>query len=116
MNACTTCHASACATPEACGDVPISLAPFPGCLTPTEQTALRVFQIVSEEADDYGIEHLTKNTQLRGDLHVPDIAHLRLICAVEAEFSIQFADEDWNTLVSPLATVGDVLAAVERHA
>ena len=68
----------------------------------------KVFSAVFE--DQIEETALTENTTLLGDLGMTSISLLYMAMATEEEFGIKFQNEDFATL----ATVGDVVACIER--
>ena len=68
----------------------------------------KVFSAVFE--DQIEETALTENATLLGDLGMTSISLLYMAMATEEEFGIKFQNEDFATL----ATVGDVVACIER--
>ena len=83
-------------------------------MTPTEQTRQRVLQAISEEADDFGAEHLTPATELRADLYMSSSSRIALACALEKEFG-PLDDAAWAAITHLYATCATVCDAVIRN-
>lgn len=85
-------------------------------MTELQQHAMRVRQLLSEEADDYGADRIEATTRLRDDLNLSGVQRLALAFRLEAEFGMGVMDEaGFEAITCNDATAGDVLTAVERH-
>ena len=84
-------------------------------MTEQQHLWMRLRQILSEEADDFGADAITVDSTLRGDLGMSGMQIVSMGFRVEPEFSIHLTDADTRQLDAPRATAGDVLAVVERH-
>jgi acyl carrier protein len=78
-------------------------------------TAQQLRQILAEEADDFPVGQITSSTTLRRDLNLSGLQLIALAYRLEAEFSIEFDDADAAAMSAPSPTVGDLMAAIERH-
>lgn len=74
----------------------------------TLERLIKVLRIVFE--DNVDISTITPESSLREDIGMNSIGLLYMAMAIEEEFGIKFANEDF----AAICTVADVIACVER--
>lgn len=83
-------------------------------MTPAEITRQKVRAIISAEANDYGEENLTPNTQLKGDLYLDSSRRIAIACELEKEFGT-LDEAAWKAITDIRSTVEAVCLAVIRN-
>lgn len=84
-------------------------------MTEAANVLLRVRQLLSAELDDTDIEAIHVAAMLRADLGLTGTQIVSIGYGLQSEFSIELTTADEHAMDAPRATVGDVLAVVQRH-
>ena len=74
----------------------------------TFERLLKVFKAVFE--DEIDVSSLSENANLRDDVGINSIGMLYMAMALEEEFNIKFANEDFQKI----QTVSDVISVIEE--
>jgi acyl carrier protein len=78
-------------------------------------TATRLRTILSDEADgDIAADAISADTKLAADMGMGASQRIALTYRLECEFAIKLDPAGFDAITSRSATVGDVLAVVER--